>query len=510
MCHPLHVFFVSHGGCRAMRALIALVALVGMAGGAVHQWPGHCGDAQHTAQSPVRTQCLQEVRWSLSLDQSFDIAEAHYGSPLVTAAGTVIAAQRLAVQGTFRIVGMDGNQRGRILWEEESDFLYPAHGWVPLYQMVLSGPPGPSQRVYWPAVGGGLRFRDNLDSSSGALTRGLVAFMGEQNYTANQDGLRDHVFVNSAMATGPDGAVYFTIRVQGALPQAVTDMGISRGLMIRASRSGETVVVSAADVGGDNEFRRFPNQLSPAFSNDYSTLYTCVGSQNYNGPTMVVGLDPNTLQVRLSEGGRSYRRMALDPRSASLSCHLFEDSSSSIMVAPDGDVYYGLLGNPNRYTGWLLRWNAELTTSKPPGGFGWDNTPSVVPASLVPSYNGSSTYLLAAKFNSYAGLEGGQGLHHLVLLDPASTETDSMSGLQVMRVVQRVLAPTPDPGVLSTYPNARKEWCTNTAAVDTVSGVVIANNEVLCLLLFIVGSLMKSSRTVIATNGILQVTHCRK
>ena len=39
--------------------------------------------------------------------------------------------------------------------------------------------------------------------------------------------------------------------------------------------------------------------------------------------------------------------------------------------------------------GWLLHFNAALTQTKIPGSFGWDNTPTVVPAAAVPAYTGT-------------------------------------------------------------------------------------------------------------------------
>ena len=38
--------------------------------------------------------------------------------------------------------------------------------------------------------------------------------------------------------------------------------------------------------------------------------------------------------------------------------------------------------------GWMLHFSGDLTQSKTPGAFGWDNTPSVVPASMVPVVHG--------------------------------------------------------------------------------------------------------------------------
>ena len=67
------------------------------------------------------------------------------------------------------------------------------------------------------------------------------------------------------------------------------------------------------------------------------------------------------------------------------------------MVGLDGDVYIGVLESSfasNNDRGWLLHFSGDLSTTKTPGAFGWDDTPSIVPASMVPSYHGTSTYLL--------------------------------------------------------------------------------------------------------------------
>jgi Calx-beta domain len=158
-----------------------------------------------------------------------------------------------------------------------------------------------------------------------------------------------------------------------------------------------------------------------------------------------------------------------------------DNSSATPMVGPDGDVYYGVLGNPgNGSRGWMLHFSGNLTQTRTPGAFGWDNTPSVVPASMVPSYTGSSSYLLFTKYNNYAGLDGGDGVNKIAVLDPNATMVErhtSSNGLLVMREVLTIAGPTPDPEHTAQYPNAVREWCLNTAAVDPATTSVMANSE---------------------------------
>src|SRR5262249_40218874 len=109
----------------------------------------------------------------------------------------------------------------------------------------------------------------------------------------------------------------------------------------------------------------------------------------------------------------------LDPSSNALAL-IPEDSTASPTVGPDGDVYFGVLEDPfpaNNDRGWLLHFSGDLSQIKTPGAFGWDDTASVVPASMVP-YGGSSTYLLMTKYNNYAGVNTGNGVNKLAVLDP--------------------------------------------------------------------------------------------
>ena len=163
-----------------------------------------------------------------------------------------------------------------------------------------------------------------------------------------------------------------------------------------------------------------------------------------------------------------------DPRNGVGAASFSDDSTASPTVGPDGDVYYGVLeGNfpSNNDRGWMLHFSGDLGTTKTPGAFGWDDTASIVPASAVPSYHGTSSYLILTKYNNYIGINTGNGHNKVAVLDPNATETDPITGATVMLEVITVLGPTPDPrgGV--------KEWCINSAAVDAINKCALVNSE---------------------------------
>jgi hypothetical protein len=144
-------------------------------------------------------------------------------------------------------------------------------------------------------------------------------------------------------------------------------------------------------------------------------------------------------------------------------------------------VYYGVLENPfplHNNRGWLLHFNSDLSQQKIPGGFGWDDTASIVDASLVASYHGTSKYLIMTKYNNYANVFIGDGHNRIAILDPNTGESDPViPSANVMREVITTLGVTPDPENLQFFPGAVREWCINTAAVDPFTKSVIVNSE---------------------------------
>ena len=98
----------------------------------------------------------------------------------------------------------------------------------------------------------------------------------------------------------------------------------------------------------------------------------------------------------------------------------------------------------HNFRGWLLHFDATLTVAKAPAAFGWDDTASIVPAAMVPSYRGPSAYLLAIKYNNYGGVGTGDGKNRMAVVDPNTLQTDAISGIPVMKEILTILGPTAD------------------------------------------------------------------
>ena len=241
------------------------------------------------------------------------------------------------------------------------------------------------------------------------------------------------------------------------------------------SRSpGSGTWVSAVSLTGDSSANYIAFNCAPALSITQTTVYVATSTGATLGTGYLTSLNAATLapiaHVQLS-----------DPRGGTYGPATVAAISSAVpMVGPDGDVYYGVLEDINTCCsshndrGWMLHFNSALMQTKTPGSFGWDNTASVVPSSAVPSYSGTSSYLILTKYNNYAGIGTGNGVNQVAILDPFATQQDeySTSPVNVMQEVITVTGITPDGP-----PPAVREWCINTAAVDPYTKSAIINSE---------------------------------
>jgi outer membrane protein assembly factor BamB len=380
--------------------------------------------------------------------------EAHYASPMITSGNTVLVAVNQAAKNDYRVVALNGTT-GDHLWSLKTDYTPYSDGWTPPFPASLT----PTNQLALAGAGGTILLRDNPDALQGTVRRRV--FYGEAQWRANKQTYVSTVYVNTPITSDGEGNLFFGFEVEGQNPANLA------GGLARISVKGHGSWVGAAAASGDSSIAGLSMGAAPALSADGKTVYVAVsdGAAGY-----LMALDARTLATKA-------KIRLLDP-SNGMEAWLNSDSSASPTVAPDGDVYFGVLeaSYPSHDgRGWLLHYNSALSETKIPGSFGWDATASILPASAVPSYKGPSTYLLVVKYNNYDGTgPHGDGLNRLAVLDPASTQIDPFSGTTVLGEFETILSPRKQAGG---SPDARYEWCINSIVVDPIGGAVFANNE---------------------------------
>ena len=337
-------------------------------------WSGHGHDPQHSGISQTAAQPLQRVRWSMPVDlqpqYTGTILYIHYGSPVITRLNTLVMPVKTGDYDGFRIEAREPAD-GAVKWILPSDYSLPVTGWVAPCGIALT----PRNRVCFPGGGGTVQYRDDPDAANGAT--GRLAFYGLANYDADPAAFNAAVKITTPITADRYGNLFFGFQVSGA-----TTPELQSGIA-RIAEDGTGSWIAAATAAADATVNRPMTNCAPALSLDQKTLYMAVSVGSYSGGYLV-SLDSRTLaplnRVRLKD--------VANPLNDSI---LADDGTSSPVIGPDGDVFMGVLEAPffsHRLRGWLLHFDKTLTQTKTPGSFGWDNTPSIVPAALVPSYTG--------------------------------------------------------------------------------------------------------------------------
>jgi len=422
---------------------------------AAAQWLTHSHDEQHTALSTVESQALDAIHWHLPVDLNppQGTIYIHYGSPLVTAANTVIVPVKTkTTSNSFRVQAING-ATGKHLYTLATAWQAPAADFTPGLGPTIFG-----NQLYVPDIAGRVLVRQNPDQAKGTITR--LYFYGLKNFQKNPTAYKQNVQIDTPLTTDANGNLYFGFIVLGSTP-----LNLQSGIA-RIAPNGTGTWVSAATVSGDPSIAQVAISCAPALAPDGSLLYVAVDNDSYG---YLLALNSTTLAL--------VNRVLLTDPASGLDSWLYSGSSATPTVGPDGDVYFGVLENPfpnHNDRGWLLHYNSDLTQTKIPGSFGWDDTASIVPASLVSSYTGTSSYLLMTKYNNYCGIGSGDGQNRVAILDPNATENDPIiPSTLVMKEVITILGVTPDPDC----PGGYKEWCINTAAVDPFSKSILVNSE---------------------------------
>jgi hypothetical protein len=416
-------------------------------------WLTHAHDEQHSSLSTVQSQSLKSIHWHVPVDLNPPQGEIfiHYGSPLVTAANTVIVPVKTG-SNSFRVEAHNG-ATGAQLWLHKTAYVAPSADFFPGLGPTISG-----IRLYVPDNAGRVWFRNNPDQPTG--TAGRRIFYGKSNYTANPSVYQQNVQIDTPLTTDAAGNLFFGFLVIGPTP-----INLQSGLA-RVSAGGKGTWLSAAALSGDPAITQVAISCAPALSLNGTILYVVVDNGSYG---YLLALNSTTLAL--------INKVRLKDPSSGADAFIYDASSATPTVGPDGDVYYGVLENPfpdHNDRGWMLHFSGDLTKAKIPGSFGWDDTPSIVPASMVPSYSGTSQYLLMSKYNNYCGVGNGDGHNKIAILDPNATEQDPvLPGTLVMKEVLTALGVTPDGGCFGGV----REWCINSAAIDSFTNSVMANSE---------------------------------
>lgn len=406
------------------------------------QWNGYAGNAQHTAISSVASQPLDAIHWTALVDTTNPPApiKIHYGSPLVTAANTVILPVRTS--SGYRLEGRSANT-GTVLWQTATDFVNPPtqSSWIPSFAPTLT----PAGQLYYQGIGGTVYRVDQ--PNGGAVTPVPIHFLPD--YQTNKAAYDSTLYINTPITSDNAGNIYFGYQVSGTAPGGLTS-GIAR-----IAPDGTATHISADTIAAATGMRPGTN-CAPALSNDGTKLYVALTG----GAPCLAAVDAATLSPLHRTGFNAGE-------------YIYDGGTASPTVGPDGHVYFGLLPG-YRYRGTMHHFSPDLATAYPTGSFGWDITPSIVDASLVESYHGNSQYLLLTKYNDYWEANGGTGtgLNKMAILDPGATQEDPTTHQQVMLEVLTILGVTPDPP----HPGVR-EWCVNTAAVDPMTKSVLVNSE---------------------------------
>ena len=441
------------------------------------QWSQYGGNAQHTGIAPGPIQRMNHILWQVPIDTNPPYSGTdlliHYGSPLVSRGGAVLATVRIegaqnSAPYTYEIQALDPGT-GKPLWTQKTDWIEPQHDWIPSCGSCI----GPDDRLYTPGAGGTVYVRSSADSAAAAVRQ--IAFYGIAGYKANPSGYNANVQICTPLTVDQAGNVFFGFYVAAPPFEGLTS-GIAR---ISSAGVGTWVSCDAAD---GRTGTKMPWNEAPAVSNDGKSVYIAErDAADYSNAEMLQ-LDSATLATKSSVN------LVPPPENGTSAtvAYMLSDGTSSPTVGPDGDIYYGVWWNNLASRGFMLHYSGDLKTKKPAGAFGWDDTASIVPAAAVPGYHGTSAYLILTKYNNYADPgSDGDGLNKVAILDPNAAEKYTVQygpthnppnstgpSYTCMKEVMTVLGPTPNTGLAGV-----REWCINIAAIDVAGKAAIVNSE---------------------------------
>jgi hypothetical protein len=487
---------------RAKLFLSACIALCFTAASnlaSAQQWGMYGGNPQHTGEVPNGIQRMSSILWQTPIDLSppyngGDLL-VHYGCPTISTGGTIVLGVRNGGTNGFP-TGNDTYQieghslaTGTTIYTQSTDYVdWMPHDWTPVFATAIDS----TDALYYPGAGGTIYKRASANSASSTVTQ--LCFYGLSNYTGNPTAFNNAVEIDTPIVVDSSNNIYFGFYVDsGFYGDSNNTAGLKNGIA-KISSTGVGTWVAIDTITGDSG-DEIQTNCEPAISNDGTHLYAATKQalwDQYSNPKLIEINTSNLAKVN-TVGLTIPVSSPSDPYSFA---YVMDDGTASPMVGPDGDVYFGVWYQ-NIERGFMLHYSGDLTTQKTAGAFGWDDTAAVIPASIVPSYAGTSTYLICTKYNNYADYGAyGDGANQLMILDPNATETytvqygtnnpgsvmvgDTVSGTTTgatYTTMKEVL------GLLGITSNSAeglegvREWCVNTVAVDIPGKGAVVNSE---------------------------------
>src|SRR5579871_2243658 len=330
--------------------IIVTLALLGVLTRDAGAQPTFAGDAQHTANYSTPAQNLNMVHWTASVDLNNTGGFAHYGAPLISPANTIFVPVKTGATDGFEIDVYNAAD-GSSLYKLSTDYTLPAHDWIPTYQPVLATSRA-GTRLYYSGAGGTIYYIDNVDSVNHGSVVQQVFYTTLANYQANSANFNSTVFINTPITADSAGNIFFGFRVNGTAP---APLNTTQSGFARIDPNGNTTYVLAGTAASDSQIGYDTHASAPALSNDGSTLYVAVKSQTSDSSyAYLLGLDSTTLATK-------YKVFLKDPRNNNANAAtILDDSTASTMIGPDGDVYFGIYGNPaNGSRGFMLHFSSD-------------------------------------------------------------------------------------------------------------------------------------------------------
>ena len=234
-------------------------------------WTGFAADAQHTGQAPASPQPLDQHPLEgpgrpAPTQPAPEGPIAHYASPMITSANTVVVPTRIGKHKGFELRAFAGAD-GTPMWRLHTDYTVPlgAEGQWP--------PPIPASLVDDSHVAVAAAGGTAADPGAGGpygRPRPSRLLLRAQALPRTPHPVPQAVQITTPLTTGPDGSLYFGFSATKDAP------GRLRNGIARISPSGHGSWVSARKLAGRHQDAHVALNSAPALSDNGRTAYVAL------------------------------------------------------------------------------------------------------------------------------------------------------------------------------------------------------------------------------------------